>query len=69
MALTLSENAVQQVRELKQTQNLPENPFLGASRGGCRACSNRWSSTREGTAHREFEMRASGVGDKKSYST
>ena len=37
MALTLSENAVQQVRELKRTQNLPDNVFLrmGVKGGGC----------------------------------
>ncbi|PYO24057.1 MAG: iron-sulfur cluster assembly accessory protein, partial [Candidatus Rokuibacteriota bacterium] len=37
MAVALSENASKQVRQLKQSQNLPENVFLrmGVKGGGC----------------------------------
>ena len=71
MALALSENAAQQVRELKQTQNLPENVFLrvGVKGGGCSGMSYSLEFDSELTPHdREFEIDGiKVVCDKKSY--
>jgi iron-sulfur cluster assembly protein len=71
MALALSENAAQQVRELKQTQNLPENVFLrvGVEGGGCSGMSYSLEFDSEMGPHdREFELEGiKVVCDKKSY--
>jgi iron-sulfur cluster assembly protein len=71
MALALSENAAQQVRELKQTQNLPENVFLrvGVKGGGCSGMSYSLEFDSEMGPHdREFEIEGiKVVCDKKSY--
>ena len=46
MAVTLSEAAAKQVKELKQAQNLPDTVFLrmGVKGGGCSGCPTPWSS-------------------------
>ena len=71
MALALSENAVKQVRELKQAQNLPENVFLrmGVKGGGCSGMSYSLEfDTEMGPHDREFEIDGvKVVCDKKSY--
>ena len=71
MALALSENAAQQVRELKQTQNLPENTFLrmGVKGGGCSGMSYSLEfDTEMGPHDREFDIEGiKVVCDKKSY--
>ena len=71
MALTLSESAVQQVRELKRTQNLPDNVFLrmGVKGGGCSGMSYALEFDSElGPHDREFEIDGvKVVCDKKSY--
>ena len=71
MALALSENAAQQVRELKQTQNLPENVFLrvGVKGGGCSGMSYALEFDSEMEPHdREFDIDGiKVVCDKKSY--
>ena len=71
MALALSENAALQVRELKQTQNLPENAFLrmGVKGGGCSGMSYSLEfDTEMGPHDREFEIEGiKVVCDKKSY--
>lgn len=71
MALALSENAAQQVKELKQTQNLPENAFLrmGVKGGGCSGMSYALEfDTEMGPHDREFEIEGiKVVCDKKSY--
>ena len=71
MALALSEHAAQQVRELKQTQNLPENAFLrmGVKGGGCSGMSYSLEfDTEMGPHDKEFEIDGiKVVCDKKSY--
>ena len=71
MAVALSENASKQVKQLKQTQNLPETVFLrmGVKGGGCSGMSYRWSSTPRWAPHdKEFEIDGiKVVVDKKSY--
>jgi iron-sulfur cluster assembly protein len=71
MALGLSENAARQVKELKQTQNLPENVFLrmGVKGGGCSGMSYSLEfDTEMGPHDREFELEGiKVVVDKKSY--
>ena len=71
MALTLSEDAVKQVKELKQTQNLPDNAFLrmGVKGGGCSGMSYSLEFDSEMGPHdREFEVDGiKVVCDKKSY--
>jgi iron-sulfur cluster assembly protein len=71
MALGLSENAAQQVKELRQTQNLPENAFLrmGVKGGGCSGMSYSLEfDTEMGPHDREFEIEGiKVVVDKKSY--
>ena len=59
MALALSENAVQQVMELKRSQNLPDNVFLrmGVKGGGCSGMSYSLEfDTELGPHDREFEI-------------
>ena len=59
MALALSENAVQQVKELKQAQNLPDNVFLrmGVKGGGCSGMSYSLEFDNElGPHDRKFEI-------------
>jgi iron-sulfur cluster assembly protein len=71
MALALSENAVQQVKELKQAQNLADTVFLrvGVKGGGCSGMSYSLEFDSEVTPHdREFEIEGIRVVcDKKSY--
>ena len=71
MALALSENAVKQVRQLKQAQNLPENVFLrmGVKGGGCSGMSYSLEfDTEMGPHDKEFEIDGvKVVCDKKSY--
>ena len=71
MALALSENAVKQVRELKQAQSLPENVFLrmGVKGGGCSGMSYSLEfDTEMGPHDKEFEIDGiKVVCDKKSY--
>jgi iron-sulfur cluster assembly protein len=71
MALALSENAVKQVRELKQAQSLPENVFLrmGVKGGGCSGMSYSLEfDTEMGPHDKEFEIDGIKiVCDKKSY--
>src|SRR5436190_1492694 len=71
MALALSENAAQQVRELKQTQNLPENVFLrvGVKGGGCSGMSYSLEFDSEMGPHdRKFDIDGVAVVcDAKSY--
>ena len=71
MALALSENAVQQVRELKRTQKLPDEVFLrmGVKGGGCSGMSYSLEfDTELGPHDREFEIDGiKVVVDKKSY--
>src|SRR5205085_9988938 len=71
MALTLSDKAVKHVKELKQTQNLPETVFLrmGVKGGGCSGMSYSLEFDSEMGPHdREFEIDGVRVVcDKKSY--
>ena len=71
MALALSEKAVKQVKELKQTQSLPETTFLrmGVKGGGCSGMSYSLEfDTEMGPHDREFEIEGvKVVCDKKSY--
>ena len=71
MALALSEKAVKQVKELKQTQSLPETAFLrmGVKGGGCSGMSYSLEfDTEMGPHDREFEIDGIRiVCDKKSY--
>jgi iron-sulfur cluster assembly protein len=71
MALALSENAVKQVNELKQAQNLPETVFLrmGVKGGGCSGMSYSLEfDTEMGPHDREFQIDGiKVVCDKKSY--
>ena len=71
MALALSETAAQQVRELKQTQNLPENVFLrmGVKGGGCSGLSYSLEFDNEVGPHdKKFDVEGvQVVCDKKSY--
>jgi len=71
MALALSENAVKQVRELKQAQSLPDNVFLrmGVKGGGCSGMSYSLEfDTELGPHDKEFEIDGIKiVCDKKSY--
>jgi iron-sulfur cluster assembly protein len=71
MALALSENAVKQVKELKQVQSLPENVFLrmGVKGGGCSGMSYSLEfDTEMGPHDKEFEIDGIKiVCDKKSY--
>jgi iron-sulfur cluster assembly protein len=71
MALALSENAVKQVKELKQAQSLPEHVFLrmGVKGGGCSGMSYSLEfDTEMGPHDKEFEIDGvKVVCDKKSY--
>ena len=71
MALALSQNAVKQVRQLRQAQNLPENVFLrmGVKGGGCSGMSYSLEfDTEMGPHDKEFEIDGvKVVCDKKSY--
>ena len=71
MALALSENAVKQVRELKQAQSLSEHVFLrmGVKGGGCSGMSYSLEfDTEMGPHDKEFEIDGIKiVCDKKSY--
>jgi iron-sulfur cluster assembly protein len=71
MALSLSEAAVQQVKELKRAQNLPDNVFLrmGVKGGGCSGMSYSLEfDTEMGPHDRELEIDGiKVVCDKKSY--
>ena len=71
MALALSENAVKQVRELKQAQSLSEHVFLrmGVKGGGCSGMSYSLEfDTEMGPHDKEFEIDGiKVVCDKKSY--
>ena len=71
MALALSENAVQQVVELKRSQNLPGNVFLrmGVKGGGCSGMSYALEFDSEKGPHdKEFDIDGvKVVCDKKSY--
>jgi iron-sulfur cluster assembly protein len=71
MALALSEKAAKQVKELKQTQSLPETAFLrmGVKGGGCSGMSYSLEfDTEMGPHDREFEIDGIRiVCDKKSY--
>ena len=71
MALTLSEKAVKQVKELKQAQSLSETVFLrmGVKGGGCSGMSYSLEfDTEMGPHDREFEIDGvKVVCDKKSY--
>jgi iron-sulfur cluster assembly protein len=71
MALGLSPNAAQQVKELKRTQNLPDGAFLrvGVKGGGCSGMSYSLEfDTEMGPHDREFEIEGiKVVCDKKSY--
>src|SRR3989442_2322202 len=71
MALSLSEAAVQQVKELKRAQNLPDNVFLrmGVKGGGCSGMSYSLEfDTEIGPHDRELEIDGiKVVCDKKSY--
>jgi len=71
MAVTLSEAAANQVKELKQAQNLPETVFLrmGVKGGGCSGMSYSLEFDSEiGPHDKEFEIDGiKVVVDKKSY--
>jgi iron-sulfur cluster assembly protein len=71
MALSLSEDAVKQVKELKQAQHLPDNVFLrvGVKGGGCSGMSYSLEFDSElGPHDREFDIQGiKVVCDKKSY--
>ena len=71
MALTLSEAASKQVRELRQAQNLGENVFLrmGVKGGGCSGMSYSLEfDTEQGPHDKEFVIDGiKVVVDKKSY--
>ncbi len=71
MAMTLTENAAKQVKQLKQVQNLDEKVFLrmGVQGGGCSGMSYRLEfDTEMGPHDREYEIDGIKiVVDKKSY--
>ncbi|MGH7307592.1 MAG: HesB/IscA family protein [Candidatus Rokuibacteriota bacterium] len=71
MAVSLTETAVKQVKELRQAQSLGEEVFLrmGVRGGGCSGMSYALEFDTEKTAHdREFEVDGvKVVVDKKSY--
>ncbi len=71
MAVSLTETAVKQVRELKEAQSLGDEVFLrmGVRGGGCSGMSYALEFDSEKTAHdREFEIDGiKVVVDKKSY--
>jgi len=71
MAVTLSEAAANQVKELKQTQKLPDNVFLrmGVKGGGCSGMSYALEFDSEiGPHDKEFEIDGvKVVVDRKSY--
>jgi iron-sulfur cluster assembly protein len=71
MAVTLSEAAAAQVKQLKASQNLPENVFLrmGVKGGGCSGLSYALEFDTELAPHdKQFEIDGiSVVIDKKSY--
>lgn len=71
MAVSLTETAVKQVKELKQAQSLGDEVFLrmGVRGGGCSGMSYALEFDTEKTAHdREFEIDGIKViVDKKSY--
>jgi iron-sulfur cluster assembly protein len=71
MAVELTEAAAKQVKELKRTQNLPENVFLrmGVKGGGCSGLSYSLEFDSEiGPHDKEFEIDGiKVVVDKKSY--
>jgi iron-sulfur cluster assembly protein len=71
MALTLTETAIRHVKELKQSQNLPETVFLrmGVKGGGCSGMSYLLEFDSEMGPHdKEFDIDGiKVVCDKKSY--
>jgi iron-sulfur cluster assembly protein len=71
MAVSLTEAAVKQVKELKQSQNLGQEVFLrmGVRGGGCSGMSYALEFDTEKTTHdREFDVEGiKVVVDKKSY--
>ena len=71
MAVALSENAQKQVKQLKQSQNLPENVFLrmAVKGGGCSGMSYSLEfDTEIGPHDKQFEIDGiKVVVDKKSY--
>lgn len=71
MAVSLTEAAIRQVKELRKAQNLPETVFLrmGVRGGGCSGLSYLLEFDTEKTPHdREFEVDGiKVVVDKKSY--
>ena len=71
MALTLSESAIKQVKELKRSQTLSDNVFLrmGVKGGGCSGMSYLLEFDSELSPHdKEFEIDGiKVVCDKKSY--
>jgi iron-sulfur cluster assembly protein len=71
MAMTLTENAAKQVKQLKQAQNLDEKVFLrmGVQGGGCSGMSYRLEFDSEMGPHdREYDIDGiKVVVDKKSY--
>lgn len=71
MALELSEAAVKQVKQLKESQNLPDNVFLrmGVKGGGCSGMSYALEfDTELGPYDKEFDIEGVRVVcDKKSY--
>ena len=71
MALALSDKAVKQVKELRQSQSLPETAFLrmGVKGGGCSGMSYSLEfDTEMGPHDREFQIDGIRVVcDKKSY--
>ena len=71
MAVALSETAIKQVKQLKQTQNLPETVFLrmGVKGGGCSGLSYMLEfDSEQGPHDKEFEVDGiKVVVDRKSY--
>jgi iron-sulfur cluster assembly protein len=71
MAVGLSETAIQQVKQLKQAQNLPETVFLrmGVKGGGCSGLSYLLEfDSEQGPHDKEFEVDGiKVVVDRKSY--
>jgi iron-sulfur cluster assembly protein len=71
MAVALSENATKQVKQLKESQKLPENVFLrmGVKGGGCSGMSYSLEFDTELSSHdKEFDIDGiKVVVDKKSY--
>src|SRR5688572_18174941 len=70
MAVTLSESATKQVKQLKQAQNLPEHVFLrmGVKGGGCSGMSyNLEFDSEKGRHDKEFDIDGVKVVVEKSY--